>query len=87
MDLFAPRHLLIILAVCLVVFGTKKLKTLGSDLGSAVRGFKQAMKEGESETPAAASSTTAAAEHAKPELAAPAMSGVAASSAANAKTA
>jgi sec-independent protein translocase protein TatA len=47
MDLFAPRHLLIILVVCLVVFGTKKLKTLGSDLGSAVKGFKQAMKEGE----------------------------------------
>ena len=53
MDLFAPRHLLIILAIALLVFGTKKLKTLGSDLGGAVKGFKQAMKDGESEDHAA----------------------------------
>jgi sec-independent protein translocase protein TatA len=46
-DLFAPRHLLIILVIALLVFGTKKLKTLGSDLGSAVRGFKDSMREGE----------------------------------------
>ena len=52
MDLFAPRHLLIILAVVLLVFGTKKLKTIGSDLGSAFKGFKQAMREGENEAPA-----------------------------------
>jgi sec-independent protein translocase protein TatA len=51
-DLFAPRHLLIILLVVLLVFGTKKLKTIGSDLGSAVKGFKSAMKEGESEAAA-----------------------------------
>ena len=38
MDLFAPRHLLIILAIVLVVFGTKKLKNIASDLGGAVRG-------------------------------------------------
>jgi sec-independent protein translocase protein TatA len=57
MDLFAPRHLIIILLVCLVVFGTGKLKTLGSDLGSAVRGFKQAMKEGEAEEPVSAISS------------------------------
>jgi len=48
MDLFAPRHLLIILAIVLLVFGTKKLKTIGSDLGASIRGFKRAMKEGES---------------------------------------
>lgn len=47
MDLFAPRHLLIILLVCLLVFGTKKLKTIGSDLGAAVRGFKSAMSDSE----------------------------------------
>jgi sec-independent protein translocase protein TatA len=69
MDLFAPRHLLIILVICLVVFGGKKLKTLGADLGSAVKGFKQAMKEGEAEEAAAPS---AAANHAPPpELPAP----------------
>lgn len=47
MDLFSPRHLLIILLIVLLVFGTKKLKTIGSDLGAAVRGFKTSMKEGE----------------------------------------
>ncbi|HTP38363.1 MAG TPA: Sec-independent protein translocase subunit TatA [Steroidobacteraceae bacterium] len=49
MDLFSPRHLLIILVIVLLVFGTKKLKTIGSDLGSAVRGFKKSMNEGDSE--------------------------------------
>jgi sec-independent protein translocase protein TatA len=52
-DLFSPKHLLIVLLVVLVVFGTKKLRTIGSDLGQAVRGFKESMKEGErdAETP------------------------------------
>lgn len=49
MDLFAPKHLLLILLIVLLVFGGKKLKTLGSDLGSAFRGFKKAMAEGETE--------------------------------------
>jgi sec-independent protein translocase protein TatA len=48
-DLFSPRHLLIVLLIVLLVFGTKKLKTIGSDLGSAVRGFKDSMREGEQE--------------------------------------
>ena len=43
------RELLIILLVVLVVFGAKKLRTVGSDLGHAVRGFKKAMSEGEEE--------------------------------------
>ncbi|HTC54375.1 MAG TPA: twin-arginine translocase TatA/TatE family subunit [Steroidobacteraceae bacterium] len=47
MDIFSPKHLLIILLVVLIVFGTKKLRTIGSDLGQAVRGFKESMKEGE----------------------------------------
>jgi sec-independent protein translocase protein TatA len=49
MDLFAPKHLLLILIIVLLVFGGKKLKTLGSDLGSAFRGFKKSMAEGENE--------------------------------------
>ena len=49
MDLFAPRHLIIILLVVLLVFGTKKLKTIGADLGAAVRGFKKSMSDAESE--------------------------------------
>ncbi|HVN42330.1 MAG TPA: Sec-independent protein translocase subunit TatA [Steroidobacteraceae bacterium] len=56
MDLFAPRHLIVILLIALVVFGTKKLRTIGSDLGGAVKGFKQAMKEGEAEETQAQSS-------------------------------
>jgi sec-independent protein translocase protein TatA len=43
------RELLIILVIALVLFGAKKLKNVGSDLGSAVRGFKKAMNEGEDE--------------------------------------
>lgn len=53
MDLFSPRHLLIILVVVLLVFGTKKLRTIGSDLGAAVRGFKKSMNEGDQEQQAA----------------------------------
>jgi sec-independent protein translocase protein TatA len=49
-DLFAPRHLLIILVIVLLVFGTKKLKSIGSDLGSAVRGFKDSMRDAEQDT-------------------------------------
>ena len=43
------RELLVILLVVLVIFGTKKLRAVGSDLGHAVRGFKKAMNEGEEE--------------------------------------
>jgi len=43
------RELLIILAIALLILGAKKLRTIGSDLGSAVKGFKKAMNEGEEE--------------------------------------
>jgi sec-independent protein translocase protein TatA len=42
-------HWLIVLAIVALVFGTKKLGSIGQDLGSAVRGFKKAMGEGEAE--------------------------------------
>ncbi len=42
-------QLLIILLIVALLFGTKKLRTIGSDLGSALKGFKNAMKEDESE--------------------------------------
>lgn len=38
-------HWLIVLVVVLLVFGTKKLRNIGSDLGGAVKGFKEGMKE------------------------------------------
>ena len=42
-------QLLIILVIVLAIFGTKRLRTLGSDLGSAVKGFRGAMKEADEE--------------------------------------
>ncbi len=38
-------HWLIVLLVVMIVFGTKKLRNIGSDLGGAVRGFKDGLKE------------------------------------------
>ncbi|MFO7304621.1 MAG: twin-arginine translocase TatA/TatE family subunit [Gammaproteobacteria bacterium] len=43
------KELLIILAIALLIFGAKRLRTIGSDLGSAVRGFRKALTEGEEE--------------------------------------
>ena len=42
-------QLLIILAIIMMVFGTKKLRNLGSDLGGAIKGFKNAMGEAKDE--------------------------------------
>ncbi len=44
-------HWLIVLVIVLVVFGTKKLRNIGSDLGGAVKSFKEAVKEEEKPTP------------------------------------
>jgi sec-independent protein translocase protein TatA len=49
-------HWLIVLLIVALVFGTKKLRNIGTDLGSAVKGFKEGMKEGE--TPASPASTS-----------------------------
>ncbi len=43
------RELLVILAIALLIFGAKKLRNIGSDLGAAVRGFKKSMNEGDDE--------------------------------------
>ncbi len=43
------KELLIILVIALLVFGGKKLRSLGGDLGSAVRGFKKAMNDGDTD--------------------------------------
>lgn len=42
-------QLLIILAIVVMLFGTKRLRTLGSDLGSAVKGFRSSMQDGEAD--------------------------------------
>jgi sec-independent protein translocase protein TatA len=39
-------HWLIVLVIVMLIFGTKKLRNIGTDLGGAVRGFKDGMREG-----------------------------------------
>jgi sec-independent protein translocase protein TatA len=45
-----PVQLLIVLLIVLAIFGTKRLRTLGSDLGSAVKGFRSAVSEADQDT-------------------------------------
>lgn len=45
-----PVQLLIVLVIVLAIFGTKRLRTLGSDLGSAVKGFRSAVSDADRET-------------------------------------
>jgi sec-independent protein translocase protein TatA len=49
MGSFSIWHWLIVLVIVMLVFGTKKLRNMGSDLGGAVRGFKEGMKDGDKE--------------------------------------
>lgn len=48
MGSFSIWHWLIVLLIVMLVFGTKKLRNIGEDLGSAVKGFKEGMREGTS---------------------------------------
>jgi sec-independent protein translocase protein TatA len=47
MGSFSIWHWLIVLVIVLLIFGTKKLRNMGGDLGGAVKGFKDGMKGGE----------------------------------------
>lgn len=47
MGSFSIWHWLIVLVIVMMVFGTKKLRNIGQDLGGAVKGFKEGMKSGE----------------------------------------
>lgn len=47
MGTFSIWHWLVVLAIVLLIFGTKKLRNVGSDLGGAIKNFKQAMKDGD----------------------------------------
>jgi len=49
MGSFSIWHWLIVLVIVMLIFGTKKLRNIGQDLGGAVKGFKDGMKEGTSE--------------------------------------
>jgi sec-independent protein translocase protein TatA len=46
MGSFSIWHWLIVLLIVMLIFGTKKLRNMGADLGGAVRGFKDGMREG-----------------------------------------
>ena len=62
MGTFSVWHWLIVLLIVVLVFGTKKLKNLGTDLGGAVKGFKDGVKDGgaspEPEAPATTATTS-----------------------------
>lgn len=55
MGLSVP-HLLVVLAIVVLVFGTKRLKTVGADLGDAIKGFRKAVKDAETEEAQSSSS-------------------------------
>ncbi|MCS4510154.1 Sec-independent protein translocase subunit TatA [Xylophilus ampelinus] len=57
MGSFSIWHWLIVLLIVVMVFGTKKLKNMGSDLGGAVKGFKDGMKDGTASADAPAPGT------------------------------
>ncbi|RQO62387.1 twin-arginine translocase subunit TatA [Paucibacter sp. KBW04] len=59
MGSFSIWHWLIVLVIVVLVFGTKKLKNVGNDLGSAVKGFKDGMKDGSATPEAPAQQVTA----------------------------
>lgn len=61
MGSFGIMHWLVVLLVVVLVFGTKKLRNMGNDLGSAVKGFKDGMKgEDESASSNSSASTSSA---------------------------
>ena len=57
----STTHLIIFLVIIIVIFGTKKLRNIGSDLGGAVKGFKDGIKDGSDKAADAAATATPAA--------------------------
>lgn len=47
---FSLWHLLVVLVIVLLLFGTKRLRTIGSDLGGAIKGFRDSMGDGKDES-------------------------------------
>ncbi len=58
MGTFSIWHWIIVLVIVVLVFGTKKLRNLGGDLGSTIKGFKDGMKESETENTTSQSTHT-----------------------------
>ena len=51
MGSFSIWHWLVVLVIVVLVFGTKRLKNVGKDLGEAVKGFKEGVRDGDSDGP------------------------------------
>jgi sec-independent protein translocase protein TatA len=64
----SPWSLLIILVIVVVIFGTKRLRNAGGDLGGAVKNFKDSMKTGENEATAAKNAKKEVIEDAKDDV-------------------
>ncbi len=47
--MISTGHIIVVLVVVLLLFGTKRLRNAGSDLGAAIKGFKKSMSDGEQE--------------------------------------
>jgi sec-independent protein translocase protein TatA len=47
---FSMGHLIVVLLIVILLFGTKKVKDIGSDLGDAIKNFRRSMSDGEKET-------------------------------------
>jgi sec-independent protein translocase protein TatA len=58
MGSFSPLHWLIVLVIVVLIFGTKKLKNVGHDLGSAIKGFKEGMNHGAADKPSELTANT-----------------------------
>ena len=69
MGSFSIWHWLIVLLIIVLIFGTKKLKNIGTDLGGAVKGFKDGIKEGSTtpETPVPPASQVTATQQPGPD--------------------
>jgi sec-independent protein translocase protein TatA len=68
MGSFSIWHWLIVLLIIVLIFGTKKLKNIGSDLGGAVKGFKDGMREGNADDKSTAAAQVQSSVEAKPTI-------------------
>jgi len=63
MGIFDWKHWIVLLAVVVLVFGTKKLKNFGSDLGESIKGFRKAMNDEQNTTDTATAQPQAPQQH------------------------
>ncbi|MES2205769.1 MAG: Sec-independent protein translocase subunit TatA [Pseudomonadota bacterium] len=64
MGTFSLMHWIVVLLIVALIFGTRRLRSMGQDLGAAVRGFKEGIREGEN--PSTPAPTTSLSQHDDP---------------------